>query len=119
MFLGNNAASIKVKKVGNIKKKLFLKTAINGLETRYRSGTGTGIVTCQKSEPEPDRNRNFSKVGTGTVKISYPYGSTTVAYKQVPVLRMFAWIRIELALLYPGSYWEAGIGFRSKEIQQS
>jgi hypothetical protein len=36
---------------GNIKKKF--KTAINGLETRYGSGTGT--VTCQKSESEPEQ----------------------------------------------------------------
>ncbi len=45
MFFGNNAASINIKK-GNIKKKSFLKIAINGLQTRYGSGTGTAM--CQK-----------------------------------------------------------------------
>ncbi len=53
-FLGNNAASIKVKKVPGNKKKYFLKTAINGLETRYGTGSGTGTVMCQKSELEPE-----------------------------------------------------------------
>ncbi len=48
-FLGNNAASINDKKV-IFKKKYFLKTAVNGLETTY----GTGTVMCQKSELEPE-----------------------------------------------------------------
>ncbi len=63
---------------GNIKKKLLFEncykwSAINGLETRYISGTGT--VMCQ------NRNRNFSEVRTETVKNSY--GSTTLLRKYV------------------------------------
>jgi hypothetical protein len=51
-----NIKKVILKKKKNI---YFLKTPINGLETRYGSGTGTGTVTvtvtvtCQKSEPEP------------------------------------------------------------------
>ncbi len=54
------------------KKNYFLKTAINGLETRYGSGSGSesgiGTVMCKKSEPEPEpelfksHNRNRKKL---------------------------------------------------------
>ncbi len=67
-FLGNIAASINIKRVMLNKQNNFFEncywwSAINGLETRYGSGTGseTGTVMCQKSEPEPEQEPELFK----------------------------------------------------------
>ncbi len=64
-LLGNNAASMNIRKAKVFTKSFCFKTAFYGLDSRYRARTGT--VNCQKSERQ-NWNQNRKK---------YSYGSAT------------------------------------------